>query len=178
LREAIESGSTDFGRVDALVLSGVCVAADDPEVAAELLGVIAEHWPRLRLGIALITRQSADRLFPLVERRVGANAYARALRRGAARPPRDALLWSLGHATRIADVCAPGTGPAAMLTARELAVLRLVARGLANKEIAVALGITPKTAMHHTSAIYRKLGVRGRTEAVAMAHQLGLTSVV
>ena len=67
-------------------------------------------------------------------------------------------------------------GPAASLTARELDVLRLVANGKSNKEIAVALGITPKTAMHHTSAIYRKLDVRGRTEAAAVAHQYRLLS--
>lgn len=45
---------------------------------------------------------------------------------------------------------------------------RLVA-GDPNKDIARQLGITPKTVMHHTSSIYRKLGVRGRTEAVGWA---------
>jgi predicted ATPase/DNA-binding CsgD family transcriptional regulator len=174
LREAIESGSTDFGRVDALVLSGVCLAAGDAEVAAELLGVIAEHWPRLRLGIALVTRESADRVFAAAERRLGAHAYARAVRRGAARGPRDALHWALDQATVLAAGHPQPGGRAAALTARELDVLRHVARGLSNKEIAVELGITPKTATHHTSAIYRKLGVRGRTEAAAVAHQQGL----
>ena len=37
--------------------------------------------------------------------------------------------------------------------------------GAGNQEIAQALGISSKTVMHHTVAIYRKLGVRGRTEA-------------
>lgn len=174
LREAIESGSTDFGRFDTLVLSGVYLAADDPEIAAELLGVIVEHWPRMRLGIALVSRQLADRQFGWIEQRVGTATYTRAVRRGAARPPSDALVWALDQATRIAEVRSPGVGPAAVLTSRELDVLRLVASGRSNKEIAVSLGITPKTAMHHTSAIYRKLQVRSRTEAAAIAHQQDL----
>jgi predicted ATPase/DNA-binding CsgD family transcriptional regulator len=178
LREAIESGSTDFGRVDAMVLSGVYLAAGETEVAAELLGVIAEHWPRLRLGIGLVTRQSADQRFSRVEQRADPGAYARAVRRGAAREPRDALMWALEQATRIADGRRTGAGLAAILTARELDVLRLVAGGRSNKEIAVELGITPKTAMHHTSAIYRKLHVRGRTEAAAVAHRQGLLTDV
>jgi predicted ATPase/DNA-binding CsgD family transcriptional regulator len=178
LREAIESGSTDFGRVDAMVLSGVYLAVGEPEVAAELLGVIADHWPRLRLGIALVTRQSADRRFPKLEQRIGTDAFERAVRLGATREPHTALLWALEQASRLAALRDPAAGPAAVLTARELDVLRLVARGQSNKEIAVELGITPKTAMHHTSAIYRKLHVRGRTEATAVAHQTGLLAPV
>ena len=174
LREAIESGSTDFGRVDAMVLSGVYFALGEPEVAAELLGVIADHWPRQRLGIALVTRQSVDGFFRMLEHRIGADAYERAMRRGATREPHTALVWALEQASRLAAARDPGAGPATVLTARELDVLRLVARGQSNKEIAVELGITPKTAMHHTSAIYRKLRVRGRTEATAVAHQNGL----
>ena len=53
------------------------------------------------------------------------------------------------------------------LTEREHEVLRALASGASNKELAVVLGIRPKTVMHHTSSIYRKLSVRGRAEAVA-----------
>jgi predicted ATPase/DNA-binding CsgD family transcriptional regulator len=60
------------------------------------------------------------------------------------------------------------------LTDRELVVLRLLADGLANKQIAAELAIRPKTVMHHTSHIYRKLGVAGRTEAVSTAWRMGL----
>lgn len=60
------------------------------------------------------------------------------------------------------------------LTARQMEVLRLLARGLSNKEIAAELGLRSKTVMHHTTAIYRSLGVRGRTEATAAAFRLHL----
>jgi DNA-binding CsgD family transcriptional regulator len=58
------------------------------------------------------------------------------------------------------------------LTARELEVLRLVAAGQSNREIAAALVISPKTASVHVSNILAKLGAATRTEAAVKAHQL------
>jgi DNA-binding CsgD family transcriptional regulator len=67
----------------------------------------------------------------------------------------------------------PGT-PALSLTSREYEVLRLVAAGRSNREIAAALFISPKTASVHVSNILGKLGVASRTEAAARAHALRL----
>ena len=52
------------------------------------------------------------------------------------------------------------------LTERELEVLGLLSKGLANKQIAVALGISEHTVKFHVSSIYQKLNVTNRTEAV------------
>ena len=60
------------------------------------------------------------------------------------------------------------------LSPRELEVLRLIVAGRTNREIADELFVSPKTVMHHSSHIYRKLGVRGRVEAAAQAHRVGL----
>jgi DNA-binding CsgD family transcriptional regulator len=60
------------------------------------------------------------------------------------------------------------------LTERELEVLRLVAEGRTNREIADELFISPKTASVHVSNILAKLGVATRTEAAAVTHRLHL----
>jgi DNA-binding NarL/FixJ family response regulator len=71
------------------------------------------------------------------------------------------------------DVLLTGPSPAPAdgfgLTAREADVLAAVARGLANKEIAVALDISPRTVEKHIESILRKSGARSRTHLVALA---------
>ncbi|HTU06687.1 MAG TPA: helix-turn-helix transcriptional regulator, partial [Trebonia sp.] len=60
------------------------------------------------------------------------------------------------------------------LTGREFEVLRLVAAGQSNRDIAATLFISPKTASVHVSNILGKLGTATRTEAAAKAHALHL----
>jgi DNA-binding NarL/FixJ family response regulator len=60
------------------------------------------------------------------------------------------------------------------LTERENQVLQLLAHGLANKQIALRLGISEHTVKFHISSIYNKLGVTNRTEAVRAGVQRGL----
>jgi DNA-binding CsgD family transcriptional regulator len=62
----------------------------------------------------------------------------------------------------------------ASLTSREREVLRLIAAGRSNREIASVLFIAPKTASVHVSNILAKLGAASRTEAAAIAHREGL----
>jgi DNA-binding CsgD family transcriptional regulator/tetratricopeptide (TPR) repeat protein len=62
----------------------------------------------------------------------------------------------------------------AQLTARELAVLELVAEGRSNAQVAERLFVSPRTVDYHVSAVLRKLGVRSRGEAVAAARELAL----
>ena len=60
------------------------------------------------------------------------------------------------------------------LSERELEILKLIAQGMSNREIAATLFITEGTAKNHISNILSKLGVRDRTQAVLRAQELGL----
>lgn len=69
---------------------------------------------------------------------------------------------------------APGARPSDVLTARELEILAAIASGRTNAQIAGDFFLSTKTVMHHSVSIYRKLEVRGRAEAVALAYRTGL----
>jgi DNA-binding NarL/FixJ family response regulator len=64
--------------------------------------------------------------------------------------------------------------PRDRLTAREREILRLVAEGLANKEIGARLGISERTVKFHVGEILGRLGAPNRARAVAIAQQRGL----
>jgi DNA-binding NarL/FixJ family response regulator len=70
----------------------------------------------------------------------------------------------------------PSTLVTAKLTERETAVLRLLADGLSNREIAQALHLTQGTVRNHVSAIFAKLEVTDRTQAALIAIRHGLTA--
>ncbi len=78
-------------------------------------------------------------------------------------------------ASKLLDHMSRGVDEA--LTEREMDVLRLLAQGKTNKEIAAALVITERTAKFHLSSIMGKLGAGNRTEAVRIAAQRGLVSL-
>ena len=80
----------------------------------------------------------------------------------------EAVLQAAGHRVRRRR-----DGPAG-LTAREVEVLRLLARGLSNKQIATRLVIAPKTAGNHIEHIYVKIDASTRASAGLFAMQHGL----
>ena len=99
-----------------------------------------------------------------------------------ARPLREQaeLLARRARLTLAGDPAAPPADPGEHarhqygLTARELEVLRLLAAGRSNRDIAAELFISAKTASVHVSNIMSKLGVASRIEAAALAYRVGL----
>jgi DNA-binding NarL/FixJ family response regulator len=95
----------------------------------------------------------------------------------------DALLAPSVTRRLIADFAARQPagrpGPAAVtssLTPRELDVLRLIARGLSNQEIAAELIVAEQTVKTHVSRILTKTGLRDRAQAVVLAYESGLVT--
>ena len=123
-------------------------AEERDEAAAALIGA---HAIATRLGAAWLSRRG---------RVAGRTSAPRARRRRVALPTAD-------------DGDRAGENPFG-LTERERQVLVLVASGATNREIAAELFMAEKTASVHVSRILGKLGVRGRTEAAAVAHRQGL----
>jgi DNA-binding CsgD family transcriptional regulator/tetratricopeptide (TPR) repeat protein len=105
--------------------------------------------------------RAAFERFDALEARPAAAATARRMR-------------SLGLSTVPRGVRRSTRGNPAGLTSREVEVLRLLARGLRNTEIAADLVVSTKTVDHHVSAVLRKLGVNDRRAAVRAAVDLGL----
>lgn len=83
----------------------------------------------------------------------------------------DTVLEAAGQARRPVNVARP-----VGLTEREVDVLRLIARGHANKAVAATLGISPKTVGHHIEHIYTKARVTTRAGATLFAMEHGLLS--
>jgi HD-GYP domain-containing protein (c-di-GMP phosphodiesterase class II)/DNA-binding CsgD family transcriptional regulator len=110
-----------------------------------------------------MTEERAHR--PARTRAAAAEALMEDARRGRLdREAVDAVLAAAGHdAPRVGRVW-----PAA-LSDREVEVMCLLARGLANKEIAQRLAISPKTVQHHVAHIYEKTNVRTRASAALFA---------
>ncbi|TDD88955.1 LuxR family transcriptional regulator [Actinomadura rubrisoli] len=126
---------------------------------------------RSRWRLAAALAESGDREAAAVEWR---SATRIAERLGAA--PLLGALRELGTRARL-DTGRPASapsGPFAALTVREREVLKLVAQGQGNRDIAAALFISPKTASVHVSNILAKLNVTSRTQAAALAHRENL----
>jgi DNA-binding NarL/FixJ family response regulator len=113
------------------------------------------------------------------ERRAGGTLSAQEVARAALAFGRSVGVGDRGADGRRAPA-SPAGAPAELdiggvkFARRELEVLRLLAAGKTNKVIAAELGLTPKTVMHYSSAVYQKIGVRGRAAATAWAVRSGL----
>jgi DNA-binding NarL/FixJ family response regulator len=149
----------------------------------EVLAALREHGELTPAAAAMLTSLTAAEAAKALEKlareghleagaREGAISYA--MREGdrravsGARP--EALVEPPGEAPEDAASPARPVEPLAdPLSARELAVLRLLAAGRTNKEIAGELFVAEGTVKAHVAGVYRKLGVHSRAEAVSKA---------
>jgi two-component system NarL family response regulator len=138
----------------------------------ELVRQIRERDPRARV-IVLTTYDTDDE----ISRALKAGAKAYVLKDisadGLINCIRDVLAGKTYLAPAAAAKLAEGV-TRVQLTPREIATLKLVADGKANKEIATALDISERTVKTHLAHLFEKLGATSRTEAVKVATRRGL----
>ena len=142
------------------------VALVDMLLGSESGAEVCEEIREVSPGTRVLLISGAGALSPNVARSAGASGFI----------SKD---WSAVDVVKAVRMVSLGSevfaDPAALsspLSEREQEVLALIATGSTNKEIASLLHLSPHTVKEHTSAIYRKLGVRNRAEATRQAQRL------
>ncbi len=138
----------------------------------EVVRRIRERDPRA-LVIVLTTYDTDDEIARALK--AGAKAYV--LKDITADGLVGCIRDVLGGKTYLAPAAAAklvASAASVQLTPRELATLRLIADGKANKEVASALDISERTVKTHLRHLFEKLGVTSRTEAIKVATRRGL----
>ncbi|HJT57965.1 MAG TPA: tetratricopeptide repeat protein [Ktedonobacteraceae bacterium] len=158
-------------------LGSLAVAEQQPRRAAHLLGAAEGLLDTSNImDFDPTTRLSYERDTAFLRAHFGEQAYAALQAEGRAMPLQDLLTWHEGTASPAAShppasAQQPSSSTPAGLTRRELEVLRLLAEGLSNNQIAERLVISPRTVDNHLVSIYSKLHVSSRTAAARYAHE-------
>jgi DNA-binding CsgD family transcriptional regulator len=92
-------------------------------------------------------------------------------------PLRTSVTPPSGEVLEVPRKCEPKQWGPWSLTQRELEVIQLLAEGATNSEISERLFISPKTTKNHLAAIFQKLDVTNRTQALVRAVVMGLVSI-
>jgi non-specific serine/threonine protein kinase len=161
-------------------LGRVAAAIGEGERAARLIGAAAALRPSTGEPIRSGLQRVQNEILIAIRSTVGETATEKALKAGAALPLHDAIVEALAVGGESSTPLASGeTDPfllspaAGVLTARERDVLRLVATGRTDREIAESLFLSPRTVNSHVASVLAKLGVSTRRDAVARAREQG-----
>ena len=151
-------------------LHAIDLALVDLFVGAESGPDICERLHEVRPGMRLLLISGAGQISPRATAACGASGFVSKDSRGS-EIVRAVATVAAGRSVFQEEAAEP---PAAQLTERERQVLALIAQGATNREIAAELHLSPYTVKEYASALYRKLDVRNRLEAVQRAEKLGL----
>jgi predicted ATPase/class 3 adenylate cyclase/DNA-binding CsgD family transcriptional regulator len=165
------------GIADCLVgLAAVAVAAGSATRAARLLGAAEPHLDSMRGYMPKSDRDNYDHTLAAARAQLDEAAFTAAFARSRELPLAQAIAYAQTQPLE-PDTPPPRPAPEAYpagLTGREVEVLRLVAQGLSDAEVAEELVISPRTVNGHLRSIYSKLDVSSRTAAAhfAITHNL------
>jgi predicted ATPase/DNA-binding CsgD family transcriptional regulator len=151
-------------------VAGLALARGQSDLAVRLIGA---SWAlRDELGVRYVAHHLyAEQVQAETRARLSDHAFATAWS--------DGRQWSLDHTVaETRSILIPPTLKSSavdrVLTPREVEVLRLIANGRSDREIAHALGVSPRTIQTHVNGVFAKLGANTRAEAVAIAIRRGL----
>ncbi len=179
-REALVLAQTHGDRIQAAnALAGVAAVdaeGNRPERAARLLGAAAALREQLGAAAEPWERPDCERVLASARAVLGEDAFAAAWAAGAVLPLETAIAEALAdpEAADAPNPPGPTVAGGVELTMREAEVVRLLAEGLSDREIAAALFISPRTARFHVANLLAKLGVDSRTAAASYAVRRGL----
>ncbi len=178
---AREVGSKFFTGYHLVGLAKVAAAKAQPERAARLFGASA-HWLNPAVDLEARPREDYERAMENLRAQLGEEAFAAAWEQGLAMTPEQALAEQKQDiTTELVSSMPQSTLPAQLiptypdgLTRREVEVLRLVALGWGDAQVAEQLVISPRTVNGHLRSIYNKINVNSRGAAThyAMEHHL------
>jgi DNA-binding NarL/FixJ family response regulator len=155
-------------------LGAVAAATGRPEQAARLFG--ASEAMREAQGVVLMPRERdrLERAMAPARAQLTEAAFTAAWAIGRALPVDQVIAEALAVAEEVAAADVPNTVARHGLSPRELEVLRLLAEGRSNREIADGLSLSERTIENHVLHILTKLSLSSRTAATAYAIRHGL----
>ncbi len=145
-----------------------------PYPAAQLWGAAEALREAIGVPVYPVYHASYERATALARASLGERDFLTAWAEGRSMTPQQALLLAPTPARPAAAPPLPSPTFPAGLTAREVEVLRLLAQGWTDAQIAEQLVISPRTVNRHTTSLYSKLGVSSRAAALRSASELHL----
>jgi DNA-binding CsgD family transcriptional regulator len=168
LRLGLEHNEQRFVAVGLAGLAILSAMKGRPERAAHLCGLIDAVMQRVGTALTPGGRENYEAASRQARGALGAERFDLLWQEGRSIPPAEFLSAQLPASSK-------STASEIGLTRRELDVLRLLADGRSNREIADALFISPRTVTNHVASIISRLGVHSRAAAASYAVRSGLT---
>jgi len=160
------------------VLVAVAAGRGDYEMAARLYGSLEKLGPAVVHAASPSKREAYLGALAATEAALGETKWKRERAAGATcsgpEAARLGISYALALVPRVEGSSLALPDSPVRIRRSELEVLRALVQGKSNKEIAQELNLSPKTVMHYLSAIYKRIGVRGRAAATAWALRSGI----
>jgi DNA-binding CsgD family transcriptional regulator len=157
------------------LLANLALARADARHAARLFGAAASLRELTGMPVQRAVRAGWERSIAATRATLGDVSFQRLWDEGRALSLDDAITYALGAPTDTISPRSSRMSHSAGLTAREVDVLRLVAQGLTDAEVAERLFMARRTVNTHLTSIYTKLGVNSRAAATRFAVEHDVT---